>query len=316
MGHSLGHLFAHDGSKAFMRHRPHRRILLQRIAKALGAHPCDSLFDESIIQAFMYINPFDPAAALPRIEHRPVHQTVHGSIKIGVRPDIAGVLATQFQPRAAEGASGGLFNRTAATDRAGEVDEVKGAVSDQSFRRGMVQHQILEHILRHTGSMEGLRETFAREQGLAGMFQHHGIARDQGGHDGVDRRQERVVPRRDHENHALGFAGDQTGGFGAVLDHFVGQRFGGDAGHVIGAFTHPAEFAAISHGAAHLPCQFGHDFGGHAFECCDPRQHGGDPRVKRQCSPRALCLARAGDSRLRIGQGQCRAFGINRPVHG
>ena len=60
------------------------------------------LFHKGVKQAFMHINPFDPAAALPRIEHRAVDQRINRRIQIGVFHDIARIFAAQLQSDACE----------------------------------------------------------------------------------------------------------------------------------------------------------------------------------------------------------------------
>ena len=87
------------------------------------------------------------------------------------RHDIARILAAQFQPEGGEGACRSLFDGAAAGDRAGEVGEVEGAGGEERFGGGMIEDEVLEHVLRHAGGVERFGQTFADQQGLAGVFQ-------------------------------------------------------------------------------------------------------------------------------------------------
>ena len=52
----------------------------------------------------------------------------------------------------------------------------------------MIKKDILEDIIGDAGGVESFGQTFTHLQGLGGVFQHHGIPRDQRWRDGVDRR--------------------------------------------------------------------------------------------------------------------------------
>ena len=118
----------------------------------------------------MDIDPLDPAAALAAVEHGPVHQPVHGGVQIGIGADIAGVLAAQFKPGGGEGARRRLFDRRAPADRAGEVHEPERPRGDQRLGRGVIQHDVLEHIFGHARGMVGLGQTFAHGQRLGNPY--------------------------------------------------------------------------------------------------------------------------------------------------
>ena len=178
---------------------------------------------------------------------------------------------------------------------------------------GVVEKHVLEHIGRHPRRVEGPGQPFAHQRRLARVFQHHRIARDQRRCDGVDRGQIRIVPGRDHQHHALRHAGDVAAKGRAVFDHGRGQRPGGDVRHVGRAFRDPAEFAAKSDRAAHLPGQFGHDA---SFIAPDgrPVAHQRDARVEWAGGPFGLGGAGAGDLEeggLGVKRG---ALGIDRAV--
>ena len=99
--------------------------------------------------------------------------------------------------------------------------------------------------------MHRLGNDFAGQQGLRGRLQHHRIARDQGGHDGIESRQVGIIPRRDDENDTYRGAFDAAFKAVAVLGHQGGQGGFCDASHVIGPFIDAAEFAAPAGRAAH-----------------------------------------------------------------
>ena len=264
----------------------------------------------------MDIDPLDPAAALAGIVHRAVHQHVDGQVQVRIRADIAGVLAAQLQPQGGEGARRRALDRLPAPDRAGEVHEAEAARADQAFGRGVVQDDVLEHILGHACRMEGLGQTFAHQQGLAGVLQHHGIPRDQGGDQGVDRGQIGIVPGRDDEDDTHGFAGEVAAELVAVLDHFGRKRLGGDAGHIVGAGVHPAKLATIAGGAAHLPGDLFHHDIGHGVQLGNARFHQGDTLLQRAGGPGFLRSLGAGDDGLSSLGRERHPFGIDAAVDG
>ncbi len=229
--------------------------------------------------ALVDIDPFDPAAALTGVEHRAVHQHVDRPVDVGVLHHIARILAAKLKPECGEGARRRALDGLPAGDGPGEVDEAEAARGDQRLRARVVEKQVLEHVLGNAACVERLGQTFARQKRLAGMFQHDAVPGDKRGNDGVDRRQEGIVPGRDDEDHALRRAFDPpVVAVRAFHDH-RGQRLGGDAGHVVGAFVHPAEFAAIADRAAHLPGQFLDHLVGHGVQRGYTRADAGDAVV-------------------------------------
>ena len=92
--------------KPDIRHWSERRFRIQRIAELVGFNEGLGLFDKGVEQAVVDIDALDAAAALTRIEHRPVKERVDGGIEIGVGTDISRVLAAEFEADGREGAGG------------------------------------------------------------------------------------------------------------------------------------------------------------------------------------------------------------------
>ena len=164
----------------------------------------------------------------------------------------------------------------------------------------MIENEVLEDILGQAGHVHRLGQTFARQQGLAGMFQHHGIAGDQCRHDAVDRGQEGIVPGRDDEDHAHRHPAQFAAEGAAIFNHLRGEGFRGDLRHVFGTFAHPAHLAAIAHRAAHHPGQFRHDPVVHGDQRLDAGHDQPDAFIQRPRRPVRLRRVGAGDSRARI----------------
>ena len=163
--------------------------------------------------------------------------------------------------------------------------------------------------------MESFGQTFTHLQGLGGVFQHHGIPRDQRWRDRVDRRHIGVVPRGHDQYNAARLAGDLAGGLVAVFDNRRGQRLFGDVGHIVAALGKAAKLAAIAHGTAHLMRQFlCHTIGGFAH-LGNGIAHQLDTFGQGARGPCALCCLGAGaDIACRL-QRQDRAFKVNRSVN-
>ena len=176
----------------------------------------------------MDVDPLDPAAALAGVVHRRVHQRGDRRLEVGVFGHVARILAAELQPEPGEGAGRGLFDPRPARDGAGEVDEVEASVRDQRTGGVVVEEHGLEHVLGHARPVEAFGEAFAHQQGLGRVFQHHRIARDERGHDRVDRGHVGVVPGRDHQHHAVRRAADEAAETVAVFEREVAKPLGRD----------------------------------------------------------------------------------------
>jgi hypothetical protein len=165
-------------------------------------------------------------------------------------------LPPSSRPNGGEGARRGAFDGLSAADGAGEVDEAEGAGGDEALGAVVVEDDVLEDVRRHAALVERLGQPFAHEDRLARVLQHHGIPGDQRRDDGVDRGEVGVIPRRDDEDEAVGFALDAAVEAVRAFGDHGGEGVLGDPRHVGGALVHAAEFAAEAGGAAHLPGEF------------------------------------------------------------
>jgi hypothetical protein len=117
--------------------------------------------------------------------------------------------------------------------------------------------QILEHAGRNARALERLEKALGAQRRLVRRFEHHGIAGNQRRQHGVDRRQIRIIPRRNHydepERHSL----DLTLEAGLVGRPQRGQRLGRDLEHITCALFKAANLAGcMRDGASHLPGDF------------------------------------------------------------
>ena len=252
----LGCLCPHHGGEAFVGHRAKGGCGIKRVAQFQALYPCNRFFDEGVIQAFVDINPLDPAAALTCVVQRAVHQAINRCVKIGVGAHVARVFAAKFQPQPGEGAGGSFFHRHTATDRACEVHKAEGPRGDQRLGGRMIQHHVLEHISGDARGMKRLGQTFTYKHGLACMFEDHRIACDEGRRKRVDGGEVGIIPRGHDEHDAHGFAGEVAGEGGAIFDDIGGKCRFSNFRHVIRAVIHAAKFTAKAGRATHLVGEF------------------------------------------------------------
>ena len=131
------------------------------------------------------------------------HRARGGPAQVGVGGDVHGVLAAELEADADEPLAGGLGHPPAGGRRAGEADVV-GAVDDGLAGGLAVAEHDLQQVLGQPGVLEDLGGGQRGERPLQVGAQHDGVAGEQGG-DGVgDGQAERVVPRRDDADDALG----------------------------------------------------------------------------------------------------------------
>ena len=145
-----------------------------------------------------------------------------GVLEIDVGPHVGRVLAAKLEPDAREGARRRPLDRLAGRDRAGEADLIDRAGGDQLRRVVMRQRQRAEQAFRQAGFVHRLLEAVADQQRLRGVLQEHGVAGHQRRHDRIDRRQIRIVPRRDGEHDADRLARDVALEAGLRLRNDVG----------------------------------------------------------------------------------------------
>jgi hypothetical protein len=158
----------------------------------------------------MHIDALDATAALAGIVERAVDELFDREIKIGVWPDVSRILAAEFKAKRRERAGRGPLDRAAASDRSGEVHVIDGPGCNQLFRGPVIEVQRCEQILRQSDLVHGGLKTLADQQGLGGMLQNDGVARQKRRNNGIDRCEIRIIPWRDYQHdprrHALDHA--------------------------------------------------------------------------------------------------------------
>ncbi len=150
----------------------------------------------------MNIDPLDGAAGLTGIEEGAVHQILNRVIEVGIGTDIGWVLAAELQPERDEAPTGGLADGAPAGDRAGEGDEIDLRTGDEGLRCQVIEVKILENASRQPGGTERLVEAFGCQWRLMRVLEDDRIAGEDCRHHRVDRRQQRIVPRRHHQDDA------------------------------------------------------------------------------------------------------------------
>ena len=173
----LGLLLADEVGEARLRHRPERGRGVQRIADDEILRLGDEALDEFVIDLLVDIDALDAAAALAGIVEGAFDQIGDGMVELDVGQHIGRVLAAEFQAERHEGSRRGLFDRPPAGHRAGEVDMIDLAGAEQSFGLGVVQHDVLEDVLRQVGLLEGPGEALADQERLRGVLQDHRASR-------------------------------------------------------------------------------------------------------------------------------------------
>ena len=236
---------------------------------------------------------------------------------VGIGAYVGWVLAPQFQANSGECARQGLLHLPTAGHRPREVHLVHTARTEQCRSIGVTEHQVGEQTLRQPCRIKGLLEPLTYQQRLRGVLEQHRIAGHEGGHDGVDGGEKRIVPRGHHKHQPQRYPLDEPLESILGLDLDVRQRRGGDVDHVQCALREAAQFTgAVSHRPSHLPCQLDDDLVGHGIhggDCCptDPT-----PFFHRRVGP--VRLGRSGPAQCRIDlrtRGQW-PFGIHRAVDG
>nr|MBC6968161.1 hypothetical protein [Roseobacter litoralis] len=272
-GNRLSGLAAHGIGKTGLRHRAKSGFRVHRIAQLVALNDLHRLGHEIVKQALHYIDPLDPTATLPGIEHRAINQRFDRRIEIRVLHHIAGVLAAKLQPEPGKGPLSGGFHRLPAANRSGEIDKPECTIRDQRRCGLVIKEHVLEHAVRHARIIKCLGQPLAHQRRLAGMFEYHRIASDQRGRDRVDRRHIGVIPRGHDQHQPVRHPLDHAAKITAVLDGDFGQCLFGDVGHMLCALVKAAKFAAIADRTAHLPSQFRHDLIIHRADVFDALHH-------------------------------------------
>ena len=114
----------------------------------------------------------------------------------------------------------------------------------------MRHDEIVEQTLGQAGAPKRLGEALADEQRLRGMLQDDRIAGEQAGHDGVDRGEIWIVPRRDDHHDAERFARDVAAEAGLRRREVRLERLLRQRRHGANALLDAALLAAIADGPA------------------------------------------------------------------
>ncbi len=294
--HGFGRLPAHELGGGRADHRPQRRLRLQRVVEHVAAGEIGEAFDERLVDRFVHVDALDAAAALAGIEEAAVDEILDRVVELRIGAHVGRVLAAELEAGGDEAIGRRALDRVAALDRTRERHEVDAVGRDERLGVRVRNVQHLHHAFGQAGRGEALGEALGDERRLARMLEDHGIAGEDRGHQGVHRRQERVVPRRDHEHDAERLLPDETREALARARLHVGETIRRQRHHRLGALAHALHFRRrVAHRPAHLAREL----------CADlllPRQHRGDEAAadrdaarERHGAPRALGLTRGGE---------------------
>ena len=226
---------------------------IERIAHDIFSGEIGEAFNELVIDFSVHVDAFDAAAALAGIVERAIDQIFDRVVELGVGPHIGGVLAAELKPDRGERARGSTLDGAAAGNRAGKIDVVDPSRADQLLGLLMGHDQIVKETLGQASAPKRLGQPLAYQQRLRGVLQDDRIAGEQTGHDGVDRGEIRIVPRRDDHHDADRIARDiaaEAHFFRRVVrpQHLLGHCHDGAR-----TLLDASLFAAIANGPSHLP---------------------------------------------------------------
>jgi len=199
----LGHVLAGEGCARGARHRADRGLRVARIAQPQPQRLRHETLDERLVHGPVHVDPLDPATRLTGVEERSVGQVRGGVVQVGVGSDVAGVLAAQLQADLDEPLGRRPLDGAATLDRAGEVHVADARVADHVGDGVVAQVKRLDHAVGHAGLAKGVGHPLGHERGLRGVLQQHRVAGQQGRYHRVHGGQERVVPRRQNQDHAV-----------------------------------------------------------------------------------------------------------------
>ncbi len=294
---ALRHLRADVVGRLGAHHRPQRGRLVGRRAEVVAVDHRHRRLDEAVINRLVHVDALHGTARLPGVEVAGIDDVLRREGEVGVGAHVGRVLAAELEAgrrkirrrrdRGHHGAPAG--------GRAGEADLVDEAGGDRPMRR-LVRHvEHLKHIRRQVRLAEAVGEVLGDERGLAGVLHDHGVAGDDRGQHGVQRRHVGEVPRRQVEHHAQRLAADEAGEAFLGADVDISERLRRDGGHIAGALLEAAHLPRpIADRPPHLPGeQLGHPrlVGDHGVG-----EGGGDPRPlgDRHLAPLQLRGAGAG----------------------
>jgi hypothetical protein len=177
----------------------------------------------------VHVDALDRAARLAGIEVAAVDEVLDRSGERRVGAHVRRVLAAKLEAGADEALGRGALHRMPARHRAGKRDIADARIADHPGGARVVHVKELEHALRQPCRAEGLRVAFGDERRLRRHLEDHAVAGEQRRHDRVHRREPGVVPRRDHQHHAVRLAPDEALEAFFLLHLQVRQRLFGDA---------------------------------------------------------------------------------------
>ena len=315
--HRFRGLRAHEVGRRRAHERPERGVRFQRIAEHVAARQRHGPFDETVVDRSVDIDALDAAAGLPGVEERAVDEVLDRVREIGIRAHVRRVLAAEFETDADEAAGRGALDRCTTSNRAGEGDVADVLVRDETCCRLVAHVQELQQAVRQAGLARRGGEPLGAERRLLRVLQEHRVARHQRRHDGVDRRQVGIVPRRDDEHDADRIAANEAREPGLGADVDIGERLRCQRDHPARTLLEAAHFARrVADRAAHLPGEFLRDRVTIGNERVDERGHQARALGERASAPVALRRddTREGGSDLRIGG--LSPFDIDRAVNG
>jgi hypothetical protein len=181
----------------------------------------------------------------------------------------------------------------AARHRTREGHEVHARVADHAVGvlvRGM--HE-LEHARGQARQLQAFGEVFGAQRRLRRVLEDHRVARHEGRHHAVDRDQIRVIPGRDAEHHAQGFAVHEAREALLRARVEIRERLRRNRDHVARAFQRAAHLVGrVARGAAHLPGELFGDLRATLFELVAETREDGRAFFQRHVAPHPLRVAR------------------------
>ena len=145
----------------------------------------------------------DRDAQLARAGEHGALGTLGGALEVSVLGDVHGVLAAELEGCTDKALTGVACDLTPDVRRA-RVHDVVRTLEDRAADGGAVAQSDLEEPLGQTGLVDELDDLEAGERRLLVRTKDDGVAGSEGGQGVGDRHRQRVVPRRDDADDALG----------------------------------------------------------------------------------------------------------------
>ena len=293
-GLGVRNLRAHGGGSAGAHHRAERGLGLEGIPQAQPVRLLHEALDEGIVDFGVHVDTLDGAARLPGIVERSVGQQSDGVLEVGVGAHVRRVLSAQLEACADEALPRRPLHGPAPGHGAREGDEGDAGIPHHARDVVMAQVQVLEHTLRQMGGGEGLGEPLGAEGCLGRVLEDNGVAGHECRHDGIHRREIRVVPRGDHEDDPQRLPADEAAKSLLGPRLHVPQRLVGRGGHIAGALLEAADLAGgVDDGPPHLPSDLRGDVVLRSHEGVDGvAEHPGPLLQRGRLPPRLLSLGR------------------------